>query len=168
MSISMYQASVPAFVSGLTNMKGIFEKASAHAQTHKIEPAVLLNARLYPTMFPFTRQIQIAADFAKGTTARLAGIEVPKYEDGEASFADLAARIDKTIAFIKSVKAESIDGSEDRAIEMSAGTQTLKFKGQTYLLSFSLPNFYFHLTTAYAILRQGGVNLAKKDFIGPL
>jgi hypothetical protein len=164
----MYQASVPVFAQGLSNMKGIFDKASAHAQTYKIDAAVLLNARLFPTMFPFTRQIQIAADFAKGTSARLAGLEPPKYEDTEASFADLSARIDKTIDFIKSINAELIDGSEGRKIEITAGTRTLKFAGQAYLLNFSLPNFYFHSTTAYAILRHNGVDLGKLDFIGPV
>jgi hypothetical protein len=167
-SISMYQASVPSFIRGLTNAKGICDKASAHAQAHKIEPSVLLNGRLFPNMFPFTRQIQIASDFAKGTTARLAGIELPKYEDSEASFGELSARIDKTLAFIAPVKPQLIDGSETRAIEITAGGQVLKFTGLTYLLTFSLPNFYFHLTTAYAILRHAGVDLAKRDFIGPL
>jgi hypothetical protein len=164
----MYQASVPVFVRGLTNMKAVFDKASAHALAHKIEPSVLLNARLFPTMFPFTRQIQIAADFAKGTTARLAGIEIPKYEDDEASFATLAARIDKTLAFIEPVKPSLVDGSENRNIELTVGGQSLKFTGLTYLLNFSLPNFYFHLTTAYGILRHCGVELAKRDYIGPL
>jgi len=167
-SISMYQASVPVFVRGLTNMKGIFGKAEAHAQAHKIEPQVLLNARLFPTMFPFTRQIQIAGDFAKGTTARLAGIDVPKYEDTEMSFAQLTARIDTTLAFINQVQPGLIDGSETRAIEMTAGGQALKFTGLDYLLNFSLPNFHFHLTTAYGILRHSGVELVKRDYIGPI
>ena len=142
----MYQTSVPVFIRGLNSMKGIVEKAAAHAQAHKIEPGVLLGARLFPTMFPFTRQIQIACDFAKGTTARLAGIEVPKYEDNESSFAELGTRIDKTIAFITPVMPILIDGSESRAIEVTAGGQKLNFTGQTYLLNFSVPNFYFHLT----------------------
>ena len=168
MSISMYQASVPVFVRGLTNMKGIIDKAAAHAAAHKLEPAALLNARLFPTMFPFTRQIQIAADFAKSTTARLAGIGVPKYEDTESSFAELSARIDKTLAFITPVKAELIDGSEARPVEMTVGGQALKFTGMNYLLQFSLPNFYFHQSTAYGILRHAGVELVKRDYIGPI
>jgi hypothetical protein len=164
----MYQASVPVFVRGLTSLKGIMEKAASHAQAHKIEPSVLLNARLFPNMFPFTRQVQIAGDFAKGSAARLAGIEIPKYEDTETSFAELAARIEKTLAFITPIKPERIDGSENRAIEMTAGGQPLKFTGLTYLLNFALPNFYFHLTTAYGILRHSGVDLVKRDFIGPI
>ena len=168
MSISIYEASVPVFVRGLINMKGIFAKAEAHAQAHKIEPHVLLNARLFPTMFPFTRQIQIAGDFAKGTAARLAGIDVPKYEDTEGSFAELSARLDKTLEFITQVKPGLIDGSESRAIELTAGGHVLKFSGLDYLLNFSLPNFHFHLTTAYGILRHSGVELVKRDYIGPI
>ena len=168
MPISMYQASVPVFIRGLNNLKGIVDKAASHAQAHKIEPSVLLNARLFPTMFPLTRQIQIAGDFAKGTAARLAGIDIPKYDDTETSFPELAVRIDKTLAFITPIKPELIDGSESRAIELTAGGQILKFTGLTYLSNFSLPNFYFHLTTAYGILRHSGVELVKRDFIGPI
>jgi len=168
MPITMYQASVPLFVRGLTNTQGILAKAEAHAQAHKIEPQVLLGARLFPTMFPFTRQIQIAADFAKGTSARLAGIDVPKYEDTETSFAELSARLDQTLQFITQIKAALIDGSESRPIEITAGGNVLKFNGLDYLLNFSLPNFNFHLTTAYGILRHSGVELVKRDYIGPL
>jgi hypothetical protein len=166
MSLSMHQASVPAFVAMLNNLTAMLEKAEAFAKERKIEEGVLLNWRLAPDMFTFTRQVQIATDFAKGTTARLAGAEVPKYADDEASFAEVKARIAKTVSFVQSFKAADIDGSEDRDITITAGGQELHFKGQPYLLHFSLPNFYFHATTAYDLLRACGVGLGKRDFLG--
>ena len=166
MTISMYQASVPAFVRMLDNLSAILDKAMAHAEAHKIDPAVLLNSRLFPDMLPLTKQIQIAADFAKGGSARLAGIDVPKYEDNEASFADFKARIDKTLAFVKSLKPTQIDGSEEREINITVAGNPMSFKGLAYLQHFVLPNFYFHMTTAYDILRHNGVEIGKRDFIG--
>ena len=166
MTISMYQTSVPAFVHTLTQLSAILDKAEAYAAAKKIDPAVLVNARLYPDMFPLSRQIQIACDFAKGTPARLAGKDVPSWPDNEATFADLKARIAKTIAFAKTFSAADIDGSEGRDISLKWGPQTLSFKGQPYLVHFALPNFYFHAGIAYAILRHNGLDVGKGDFIG--
>ena len=166
MTISMYQASAPAFDKMLGNLSAILTKAATWAEGRKIDPAVLLGARLAPDMFPLTRQLQIACDFAKGTCARLAGVEPPKYEDNEASFADFQARIARTRQFIATLKAAQIDGSEDKQISFKAGQRELSFKGQAYLTGFALPNFYFHYTTAYAILRHNGLELSKGDFIG--
>jgi uncharacterized protein len=167
MTISMYEASAPAFQRMLTNLKGIVDKAAAHAAAKKIDESVLLNARLFPDMLPMGRQVHIAADFAKGCCARLAGIEVPKYEDNEKTLADFQARIDKTLAFIASIKPEQINGSEEREINITIGGNPVSFKGQPYLVHFALPNFYFHLTTAYAILRHNGIEIGKGDFLGP-
>jgi uncharacterized protein len=166
MAITMYQASVPALTRALENLKVILDKGAAFAEARKIDPSVLLQARLFPDMFPLVRQVQIAADFAKGITARLAGQEVPKYEDTEASFADLHARIDRTIAFVRAIPAASIDGSEDRDIMLTIRGNPVTFKGQPYLVNFGLPNFYFHMTAAYSILRSNGVEVGKMDFLG--
>jgi len=166
MSISMYQVSVPVFVRALSNLRAILEKGEAHAEAKKFKPEVLLNDRLAPDMHPLTRQVQIATDQVKGCAARLAGVEVPKFEDNEASFEDLYARIDKTVAFIKSLKPEQIDGSENKDVSLPTPRGPLEFKGQPYLLFFVHPNLYFHCTTAYAILRHNGVELGKMDFIG--
>lgn len=168
MTISMYSASVPVFIRTLNNLGAILEKAQAHAETKKINPEVLLNARLFPDMFALTRQVQIASDFAKGTVARLAGIEPPSYADTESSFAELIARVQKTVNFLKTIKAEQVDGSENRDIVLKMHTGELKFKGEAYLVQFSLPNFYFHATTAYAILRHNGITIGKMDFIGEI
>lgn len=168
MTISMYSASVPVFIRTLNNLGAILEKAQAHAETKKINPEVLLNARLFPDMFALTRQVQIASDFAKGTVARLAGIEPPSYADTESSFAELIARVQKTVNFLKTIKAEQVDGSENRDIVLKMHTGELKFKGEAYLVQFSLPNFYFHATTAYAILRHNGIAIGKMDFIGEI
>ena len=166
MSISMYQALVPPTIRVLTNLKLILEKAAAHAEEKKIDPSVLINGRLYPDMFPLSRQIQIATDSAKGAVSRLAGLEVPKFEDNESTFAELVARIDKTITLLESFKPEQIDGSEDKSIVLPMHDKTITFKGLPYLLDYSLPNIYFHTTTAYAILRHNGVEIGKKDFLG--
>ncbi len=168
MTISMYSASVPTFIRTLTNLAGILEKAQAHAESKKIKPEVLLNARLFPDMFALTRQVQIASDFAKGTVARLAGIEPPAYADTESSFAELIARVQKTVDFLKTLKADQVDGSENRDIVLKMHTGELKFKGEVYLTQFSLPNFYFHATTAYAILRHNGIEIGKMDFMGEI
>lgn len=166
MSISMYQASVPVFIHSLKALSGVLAKGAKHAEAKGIDPAVLLGSRLYPDMFPLTRQVQIASDNAKGPAARLAGMEPPKYEDNEASFPELQARIAKTIDFLQGLKPAQIDGSEDRQIVLQMRAGPLEFKGQAYLLHFALPNFYFHCATAYDILRHNGVEIGKKDFLG--
>lgn len=166
MTLSMYQASVPAFLQQLRALCGVLQKAAAHASARKIDPGVLLNARLFPDMLPLTRQVQIACDFAKGASARLAGVEPPAYEDNEKSFEELQARIEKTMAFVKTLKPGQIDGSEDRDIAVKIAGKPVTFKGQPYLVNFVLPNFYFHAATAYGILRHNGVELGKRDFIG--
>ena len=168
MSLSMYQASVPAFIQMLNNLSAILDKAQAHAKDRKIDPEVLLNYRLAADMLPFIRQVQIAADLAKGAVARLADVEVPKHDDTEKTFADLKARLDKTVMFVQSVQPNDIDGSEDREINLTLGEHTMSFKGQPYLVHFVMPNFYFHCTTAYDILRHCGVELGKRDFIGAI
>ena len=168
MSLSMYQASVPAFLQTLNNLSAILDKAEAYAGNRKIDPEVLLNYRLAPDMLPFVRQIQIAADLAKGAAARLADVEVPKHDDTEKTFADLKARITNTVTFVQSIQPSDIDGSEGRDITLTLGEHTMSFKGQPYLVHFVLPNFYFHCTTAYDILRHCGVELGKRDFIGAI
>ena len=168
MAISMYQVSVPVFVKTLVNLAAILDKGAAFAAAKKVDPSVLLAYRLAPDMLNLTHQVQIAADHAKRATARLAGIEAPVYEDNEASLADLKARIDKTIAFINSLKSAQIDGSEARDIALKIGGSSRTLSGQAYLLHNALPNFFFHVTTAYAILRHCGVDVGKKDFIGQI
>ena len=166
MPMSMYQASVPVFLQMLQALSAILDKAEGFAAERKIDPAVLLGWRLAPDMFALTRQVQIATDQAKGCCARLAGVEIPKYPDDETTFADLKARIAKTIAFVQDFEPGAIDGSEDRAITLTAGSRELRFKGEQYLVSFVLPNFYFHVTTAYDILRHCGLPIGKRDFLG--
>ncbi len=166
MTISMYQASAPRFVNTLKNLSAILDKAQAHAEAKKIEPSVLLGCRLYPDMFPMKRQVQVACDTAKGAVARLAGVEVPKHEDTEETFAELKARIEKTIAFVETIKAAQIDGCEDKNIHLKLGSREIDWKGLQYLLGYALPNFYFHVVTAYDILRHNGVEVAKRDYIG--
>ena len=168
MALSMYQASVPVFVKMLTNLRGVLQKAAAHAQARKIDEAVLVNARLYPDMLPLSKQIQIASDFARGTAARLAGAEPPSYEDNEKTLAELVARIDRTIEFLRTKKAGEIDGSEGREIVRPVRGEPHKFSGVNYLLQYALPNFFFHATTAYAILRHNGIEVGKLDYIGKM
>jgi hypothetical protein len=168
MSLTMYQASVPPFLQMLASLSAILEKGEAHALARKIEPSVLLNTRLTPDMFPLVRQVQLTTDFAKGGAGRLAGVELPKFPDTETSIAELKARIAKTVDFLETLKPAQIDGSESREITIPIGGQPHKFTGQNYLLRFALPNFYFHHTTAYAILRQCGVGIGKRDFLGAL
>ncbi len=168
MSISMHSASVPVCVRMLGNINVWFDKAEAHAQAKKFEPSVYLAARLAPDMLPFTRQIQIASDSAKFGIARLAGVEAPKFEDNEASFADLRERIRKTIEFMQSVPAAQIDGTEEKDITVPRRAGPVIMKGEFYLKHFVLPNVFFHVTTTYALLRHYGVDLGKNDYLGPL
>ena len=168
MTISMYQASVPVFIRMLNNLSAILEKAAAHAEAKKIVSAVLLGSRLYPDMFPLSRQIQIASDTAKGGAARLAGMEPPKYEDNETTFPELIERLRKTIAYLNTLKPEQIDGSEKRAVTLKVRDEMLTFEGLTFLLNRVLPNLYFHISTAYAILRHSGVEIGKKDYLGKM
>lgn len=166
MSFSMYQAAVPPVLQILTSLSAVLDKAEAHCASRKIDPAVLVNYRLAPDMFPLSRQIQIMTDQAKGMAARLAGAEVPSYPDTEASFEELKARIAKTIAFVKSFAPDRIDGSEDKTVTLKPGGKEMTFTGSRYLIHFVLPNFYFHATTAYDILRHCGVEIGKMDFLG--
>jgi len=166
MTISMYQASIPVLTKVLGNLAGILEKAEAHAVTKKIDPAVFIQARLYPDMYPLVRQIQIATDVAKGGAARLAGQTPPPFADTETSFTELQTRIAKTIAFLQTFTPGQIDGSEENTVTLPVGGREKTFAGLLYLLEFVLPNVYFHTTTAYAILRHGGVDLGKADFLG--
>jgi uncharacterized protein len=166
MNISMYQASAPRFANTLNNLTAILGKAQAHCEARNIDPLVLTGSRLYPDMLPFTRQITIACDTAKGAVARLAGVDIPKHEDTETTLAELQARIAKTVDFIGTVKASQIDGSEEKAIVLKLRAGEQRFTGLQYLLGFAWPNFYFHATTAYAILRHNGVEIGKRDYIG--
>jgi hypothetical protein len=162
----MYQASVPVFVQMLGALSGVLDKAEAHAAERKIEASVLLNYRIAPDMFPLARQVQVAADFAKDATARLAGAEFPKYENTEASFAELKARIARTLDFVQGFEPAQIDGSETREVTIAMGGNPAKFEGQPYLVKFVLPNFFFHCATAYNVLRHAGVPVGKRDFLG--
>ena len=167
MSLSMHSASVPLLTQMLTALSGVLEKAEADAAARKVDPAVLLQYRLAPDMFPLLRQVQIAADFAKGTAARLAGVEVPSWPDDEATFEQLQARIRKTLDFLASLDAGQFAGSDAREIVLRPGTDKEKrYDGRTYLLNYAVPQFLFHVTTAYAILRHAGVGIGKKDFMG--
>ncbi len=166
MTLSMYTASIPALISMLSNLAKLLEQASTHTEAKKIEPNALLQARLFPDMFALTRQVQIASDQAKGAAARLAGIEVPKFEDQETTFPQLQERIAQTIAFLKSIRPEQLENSETRDIVLQVGEKKFEFKGQQYLTYWVLPNFYFHVTTAYNILRHNGVEIGKRDFLG--
>jgi hypothetical protein len=167
MAFTLYASSVPVLSQMLTSVSAILRKTEDHAVAKNIEPTVLLQARLYPDMLPLVRQVQIANDFARGISARLAGIEVPKHPDTEQTFADLQALLSETLAFIGSIKPEQINGNEALEIVTRPGTpKEKKFTGQSYLLSYGLPQFFFHITTTYAILRHNGVELGKLDFMG--
>lgn len=167
MSLSMYQASIPVLVRGLENLAAVLAKAEVHAADHKIDPGIFITSRLYPDMFALARQVQIASDTAKGAAARLAAVDIPSYADTETTFPELQARIAKTIAFLHEVKPEQIDGSEARPVVMpSRAKGEIHFTGQSYLLGFVLPNFFFHVTAAYAILRHNGVPVGKWDYLG--
>ena len=166
MSLSLFSMSVPVFVKTLGNLSAILDKAAAHAEAKKIDPAVLLNARLFPDMFPLLKQVQLASDFAKGASARLVGQDPPKYEDTEKTVGELKARIARTIEFVQSLDAGRFDGAETREITLKIRDSEQKFSGLVYLCHVALPNFFFHATTAYDILRHNGVELGKRDFIG--
>ena len=166
MSLSMYQASVPVFTQILGALGNVLDKAAAHAAARKIDPAVLVAGRLAPDMFPLGRHVQIACDFAKSAVARLAGLEAPGWGDDEKTFAELSARARKTADYVQGFKPAQIDGSETRDVTIKVGGKPLTFQGQPYLLQFVLPNFFFHTTAAYAILRHNGVELGKRDFMG--
>ncbi|MEO6984351.1 MAG: DUF1993 domain-containing protein [Paralcaligenes sp.] len=167
MSISLYATSVPLCKQMLTSLSAILKKAEAHASTKNIEPDALLQARLYPDMFPLIRQVQIASEFSRGICARLAGAEVPTYESKEKTFADLQALISKTLAFIDGFKPAQIDGNEEHITILRPGTpKEKKFTNQAYLLTYGLPQVYFHVTTAYNILRHNGIEIGKRDYMG--
>ena len=166
MTLSMYQASVPRFANILGNLSTILDKAQAHVDAKKLDVTTLTSYRLYPDMLPMSRQIQIACDTAKGVVARLAGVEIPKDEDTEKTIPELKARIAKTIAFIQGFKPEQIDGTEDKAIVTKRGDKETHYKGMQFLLGHAVPNVYFHITTAYAILRHNGVEIGKRDYLG--
>jgi|APCry1669190156_1035279.scaffolds.fasta_scaffold03652_3 uncharacterized protein len=168
MSLSLSHLSQPIFEQMLNSLSLVLDKAEEHAKARKIDPSVLLNSRLYPDMFPFTRQVQIACDFAKNTSSRLAGVDVPKYADDEQSFAALKERIAKTLAFLKTLDHVAIDNAVERDITFPVGPMSVTMKGQPYLLHFAMPNFYFHHSMAYAILRHNGVDIGKRDFLGTI
>lgn len=165
MSLSMYQASVPAFQKHLHALDGILDKALAYAAAKKVDPGVLLSSRLYPDMFELTRQVQASTDFAKAASARLAGVAVPAMPDTETTIPELKERIAKTLALLESIKPEQMNGSEDKVFTIKVGPNDMTFKGSDYLLHFALPNFYFHCATAYAILRHNGLDIGKRDFM---
>jgi hypothetical protein len=168
MSISIYEISIASMLRGLDNLSTLIDKAAAYAEQKKFDSKVLAEARIFPDMLPFTAQIQIACDTAKGAAARLAAVDIPKYEDTEKTFAELKARIAKTVTFLKSIKPEQMQGDERRPIILQFPQMTLKFTALSYLTDFVLPNFYFHLTTAYALLRHNGVELSKRDYLGSI
>ena len=166
MIISMYQVSVPRFVNILSNLSNILDKAQAYVDAKKIDTVTLTTYRLFPDMLPMTTQIQIACDAAKGVVARLAGVEIPVYEDNEKTLSDLKERIAKTVAFIQTVKPGQIDGTEDKEIVIKRGDKETHYKGMQFLLGHAVPNFYFHVTTTYNILRHNGVEIGKRDYLG--
>jgi len=166
MSLSMYQASVPVFRHHITALSKILAKAEDHANARKLDHSALIQCRLYPDMFPLARQVQIASDTAKSAAARLAGVDVPSWEDHEATFAQLKERCEKTDKYLATFTPGQIDGSEEREVVLKMRDGQMTFTGQQYLLTFAIPNFYFHITTAYALLRQCGVEIGKRDFLG--
>jgi uncharacterized protein len=168
MSISLYEISIPALSRGLSNLSAILDKAAAHAAAKKYDSAVLAQLRLYPDMHPLVRQVQIACDTAKGAGARLAGVEVPKHEDTETTLDELKQRIAKTVDFLQTVTAAQVDRAEERTIEIKFPNGAWKFTALSYLVDFVLPNFYFHESMVYALLRKSGVEIGKTDFLGPI
>lgn len=166
MTMSMYEASIPTFVHTLRSLKAILEKGLAHAEAKKFDQSVLASSRLAPDMFPLTRQVQIASDAAKGAAARLAGVEPPKFEDTETTLTELIARVDKTIDYLQSFKPAQIDGSDDKIITINTPRGAFTFPGVAFVRHWALPNFFFHVTTAYNLLRHNGVELGKADFLG--
>ena len=166
MSLSMYEASIPVFIRSLNNLSAILDKAVASAEARKIDPSVLIQARLAPDMHPLPRQIQIATDGAKGCAARLAGVEVPSFPDTETTFPELKARLAKTVDFLQSITESQVDGSEERPVTLKFPGNELTFTGKSFLFGFALPNLFFHVTAAYAILRHNGVDVGKMDYLG--
>jgi hypothetical protein len=166
MSLSMYTSSIPVLLHYLKNLSVLLKKGAEYAAEKKVDEKVLTGSRLYPDMFPLTRQVQIACDVAKGCGARLAGVEVPKYEDNEVTFSELQARIDKTVNFLNTLSASQIDGSEQKQIKLQAGPRELEFVGDYFLRNWALPNVFFHITTTYNILRHNGVAVGKMDYLG--
>lgn len=168
MSLTLYDFALPPIARGLDNLSAMLDKAAAHAAARKFDSLALVQARLYPDMFPLSRQVQIACDTAKGAAARLAQLEIPKHEDNEATLADLKQRIAKTLDFVRSVRPEQLAGAEERSIELKLPSATLRFSGRTYLTDFVLPSFYFHMSMTYALLRHNGVEIGKQDFLGKI
>lgn len=166
MTLSMYLASVPRLTNALNNLGNLLDKAQVHVDARKLDETAITQFRLYPDMLNMTRQVQIASDTAKGVVARLAGVEIPVYEDNERSLADLKARIAKTVAFIQTIGAEQVDGTEDKDIVIKRGERETHYKGMQFLLGHALPNVYFHITTTYCILRHNGVEVGKRDYLG--
>jgi hypothetical protein len=166
MSISMYQASVPRFINILGNLSAILDKTQVHVEARKLDETALTGFRLYPDMLPMARQIMIATDTAKGLAARLAGVDIPVYEDTEKTIPELKARIAKTIAYLQSFKPAQIDGTEDKEIVIKRGDKETRYTGMQFMLGHAVPNFYFHVTTTYAILRHNGVEIGKRDYLG--
>ena len=166
MTLSMYQASVPRFIQALTNLSVILEKAQAHALAKKLDETTLTGFRLYPDMLPMARQIMIATDTAKGVAARLAGVEIPVYDDTEKTLGELKDRVAKTVAYLQTFTPEQIDGTEDKEIVIKRGDKETRYTGMQFLLGHALPNVYFHITTAYNILRHNGVDIGKRDYLG--
>jgi len=166
MHISMYEASIPLFVHSLRNLRAILEKGAAHAEAKRFDSSVLANSRLFPDMLPLINQIQIASDAAKGAAARLAAVDAPKFEDDEKTFPELLARIDKTVDYLQSFKPEQFEGSEELTITIKTRNNSFSFPGLLYLRHWAIPNFFFHMTTAYNLLRHNGVELGKADFLG--
>lgn len=168
MSLSLYDVSIPTFLHSLRSLKTILEKAVAHAEARKFDPNVFVAMRLYPDMLPFNRQIQIASDAAKGAAARLSGTEPPKFEDNETTMAELIARVTKTIEYLEGFRPEQFAGDDNRIITVKTPRMSLNFKAVDFARHWALPNLFFHVTTAYALLRHGGVDIGKQDYLGPI
>ncbi|MEL7360262.1 MAG: DUF1993 domain-containing protein [Cyanobacteria bacterium J06560_6] len=167
MTISMYQSSVPVLKRSLTNLINILKKGAAHAKAKSIEPTVLINSRLYPDMFPLSKQVQIASDIARRGVSRLAGVEAPSVEDDETTFEELITRLKETVAYLDTMSAQQLDDSAEKDVELPIGEgKTMTLKGWPFLAFFVMPNVYFHVTTAYDILRHNGVEVGKRDFLG--
>ena len=166
MSLTMHSCSIPYFIRSLNNLSAILKKGAEHAAEKEIDPVVFVTARLFPDMFPLSRQVQIACDVCKGAATRISGIEAPSFDDVESSFEQLQERIAKTIAFLESVPTEAMNGAEQKKVMLQAGTYEIEFTGATYLSTWALPNLYFHVTTSYNILRHNGVSLGKIDYVG--
>jgi hypothetical protein len=168
MTLALYDVSVNALIRGLTTLGGLLDKAGKHAAAKKFDPQVLVQARLFPDMHPLVRQVQIACDTAKGAAARLASLEVPKHEDTEMTLDELKQRVAKTVEFLKSVRPDQVNGPVDRGIELTFPNGAMKFTATSYVVDFVLPNFYFHESMVYALLRSNGVEVGKSDFLGTL